>query len=33
MMNQDPEYVKEVLFTQIQSIETGLLAAFQIMVW
>jgi len=27
MMNQDPEYLKEVLFTQTRSIETGLLAA------
>lgn len=28
MMNLDPEYVKKVLFTQIRSIETGLLAAY-----
>ena len=28
MMNQDPEYVKEVLFTQIENIETGLLSGY-----
>ena len=28
MMNQDPEYVKEVLFTQIENIEAGLLAGY-----
>jgi hypothetical protein len=28
MMNQDPEYVKEVLFAQIQNIEAGLLAEY-----
>lgn len=28
MMNQDPEYTKKVLYTQIQGVEAGLLSAY-----